>query len=281
MEGDFRPDADGDGVFDDGDDLCLGTPPGQEVDINGCAVYRFADNAFQIEVNSESCRSSNDGLIRVVVNATVASFDLNATLTGDGVNQSLDLSAANTFENLSAGTYRLCIDGMDGGNTYEQVCFDLEVTQPDVLQVQSQIEAALSQVVLEMSGAEEYEISLNGNVQTTQASSIRLSLVEGVNVLKVKTDKSCQGEFTKTIVIGQEATVAPNPVGAIGMIYLPQNLTELRARLYTLSGQLLVDRTLQAEAGLLQYPTAELSSGIYFLTLEAPFYTKTVKIIKP
>ena len=281
VEGDFRPDADGDGVFDDGDDLCLGTPPGQEVDINGCAVYRFADNAFQIEVNSESCRSSNDGLIRVVANATVAAFDLNATLTGDNVNQSLDLSSANTFENLSAGTYRLCIDGMDGGNTYEQVCFDLEVTQPDVLQVQSQIEAALSQVFLEMSGAEEYEITLNGNVQTTQASSIRLSLEEGVNVLKVKTDKSCQGEFAKTIVIGQEATVAPNPVGAIGMIYLPQNLTELRTRLYTLSGQLLVDRTLQAEAGLLQYPTAELSSGIYFLTLEAPSYTKTVKIIKP
>ncbi len=33
VEGTFRPDADNDGVFDDGDDLCLGTPEGVEVDL--------------------------------------------------------------------------------------------------------------------------------------------------------------------------------------------------------------------------------------------------------
>ena len=46
IEGDFRPDADLDGVFDDGDDLCPGTPQGTEVDTSGCPVYRFPKRKF-------------------------------------------------------------------------------------------------------------------------------------------------------------------------------------------------------------------------------------------
>ena len=280
VEGNFRPDADGDGVFDDGDDLCLNTPPGQEVDIDGCAVYRYPDNAFQVEVTSEACRTSNDGVITVNRAASIASYTASATLSGNGVNQTLDLTVTDSFTNLAAGTYRLCMNGTDGTNTLEEVCFDVVIDEPDPLSVQPQIEAALSQVVLDMSGSDEYEIILNGQSQTTQANSVRLSLKEGVNTLVVKTKKSCQGVFEKTIVIGQDAVVAPNPVGAVGLIYLPQNLGPIRTQLFTLSGQLIGERTLQADAGVLEYPTDELSSGIYLLSLEATNYTKTVKIIK-
>ncbi|MWD31066.1 hypothetical protein E0K89_026910, partial [Aquicoccus sp. SCR17] len=65
VEGNFRPDEDEDGVFDDGDDLCLGTPKGVEVDTNGCAVYRFAADNFEVEITSETCRSNNDGSVVV------------------------------------------------------------------------------------------------------------------------------------------------------------------------------------------------------------------------
>ena len=131
-----------------------------------------------------------------------------------------------------------------------------------------------------MSGAAEYQIRLNGDEQLTQAGSIRLSLQEGVNVLRVKTSKSCQGTFEKTIVLGQQAVVSPNPVGANAQIYLPQNLTEVKTSLFTTTGQLIAERILFAEGGQLIYPAQELSSGIYLLKIEAPAYSKTLKIIK-
>ena len=279
-EGEFRPDADGDGVFDDGDDLCLNTPPGQEVDLDGCAVYRFAQDAFQIELSSEVCRNTNDGAITITRNANLSTVSLTATLTGDNVNESLVLGASSGFENLAAGTYRLCIDGTQGVNVYEQACFDLEISEPDPLTVSSRVDSARSEVILEMSGAAEYQIKLNGDEQLTQAGSIRLSLKEGVNVLQVNTSKSCQGTFNKIIVIGQQAVVSPNPIGAIAQIYLPQNLTEVKTSLFTTTGQLIAERILFAEGGQLIYPAQELSSGIYLLKIEAPAYSKTLKIIK-
>jgi len=65
VEGILRPDDDQDGVFDDGNDLCLGTPKGVEVDVNGCAIYRFASDNFNIKVQSESCRNNDDGSIEI------------------------------------------------------------------------------------------------------------------------------------------------------------------------------------------------------------------------
>ena len=280
VEGEFRPDADGDGVFDDGDDLCLNTPAGQEVDLDGCAVYRFAQDAFQIELTSEACRNTNDGSVSIIRNGNLASFSLTATLTGDNVNQSLALGATTDFDNLPAGTYRLCIDGVDGANVYEQACFDLEITEPDPLNVSSRVDTALSQVVLDLSGAPEYQIVLNGQEQTTQASSIRLPLNDGVNTLLVKTTKSCQGSFEKTIVLGQEAVISPNPVGSTAQIFLPQNLSTVRVTLVNTTGQVIASQLMNAEGGELLYPAQELSSGIYFLRLEAPAYSKTLKIIK-
>src|SRR5690606_4805685 len=64
-EGSFRPDLDGDGVFDDGDDLCPGTPKGVEVDVHGCAVYRFPVDNFGLSVQGESCRDADNGTITI------------------------------------------------------------------------------------------------------------------------------------------------------------------------------------------------------------------------
>ena len=51
IEGEFRPDDDEDGVFDDGPDLCLGTTlESDEVDASGCTVNRFPNNNFSIAI---------------------------------------------------------------------------------------------------------------------------------------------------------------------------------------------------------------------------------------
>ena len=101
VEGAYRPDEDEDGVFDDGDDLCLGTPKGVEVDTNGCAIYRFASDNFEIEIESETCRTSNNGTI------TITPFDTSITYTAvlDGAEgtQSVDFTDSQTFDNLTAG----------------------------------------------------------------------------------------------------------------------------------------------------------------------------------
>ncbi|NNK11926.1 MAG: proprotein convertase P, partial [Flavobacteriaceae bacterium] len=71
VEGVFRPDADEDNVFDDGDDLCLGTPPNTEVNADGCPVYRFEQDNFNISLTSESCITSNDGQIDITANTSL------------------------------------------------------------------------------------------------------------------------------------------------------------------------------------------------------------------
>lgn len=124
VEGDVRPDADNDGVLDDGDDLCLGTPEGVQVDANGCPVLVFPDDNFTTNVQNESSRDANDGAIRI--NALEVN-DYTISITGNGVMVDTSFSDGYNLENLSAGTYTVCINAVDNGVMFEESCFDVVV----------------------------------------------------------------------------------------------------------------------------------------------------------
>ena len=116
VEGAFRPDADNDGVFDDGDDLCLGTPEGVEVYLTGCPVYRFAKNNFSVSLNSEACRNSDDGSINITA---LESLDYEISVSGNGVNVSDNFTDTYTLGNLMSGNYTVCIGPTDEALVYE------------------------------------------------------------------------------------------------------------------------------------------------------------------
>ena len=167
VEGEFRPDADGDGVFDDGDDLCLGTPPGAEVDANGCEVFRFPENRFLITTFSESCIGLSDG--RIVVGATEP-FNYTLQLQGDGVDITETFSNSYEAEGLSSGSYSICIGGTDGTNQYEEQCFQVNVGSPEPLSVVATPSPDYTFVELQLEGSEFFVITLNGRTQTVKGS---------------------------------------------------------------------------------------------------------------
>ena len=123
-KGGFRPyraDEDNDDIFD-GDDLCLDTPEGAEIDINGCPVYRFAPDNFSVKTKN-SCKDSNSGSIEI---DALLSMDYTITVRGEGndVNLTADFTDSHKIEDLKAGRYNVCIVGTDGNTIYEKHCFE-------------------------------------------------------------------------------------------------------------------------------------------------------------
>lgn len=276
VEGAYRPDEDEDGVFDDGEDLCLGTPKGVEVDTNGCAIYRFASDNFEIEIESETCRTSNNGSI------TVTPFDTSITYTAvlDGAEgtQSVDFTDSQTFDNLTAGEYALCITGTNGLITYQEVCFHAVVTQPDVLDIDALVDSGI--VTVDLSGATFYNVELNGLVTQTEDSKIQLDLQEGKNVLRVYSNLPCQGVVEKTLFYSSRPILSPNPVEAVTEVYLGGYQGDVLLQIFTANGRLVLTdhRTVYGEN--LQLDLSNLSKGIYYLSMEKAGAKEMFKLVK-
>lgn len=277
-EGEFRPDADQDGVFDDGPDLCLGTPAGSQVDTSGCPILVVPASNYRIEARSESCRSSNDGAIIVNVESALS---YTATLSGNGVNSTTDFTAPSfSLNNLSAGTYNLCIVATDGSLVAAEQCFDVVIEEPEVLSVSSKASLDGSVVDLELEGASLYSIALNGVVSQIEEATISLNLKPGLNTLKVSTNLPCQGSYEAQFLFSEDALVYPNPFDEVVTIFFGRALGEVDIRVFSANGRLVVGRKYSVNATELELDFSALSAGMYFIQFEAENIKGTSKVIK-
>lgn len=278
VEGEFRPDADGDGVFDDGDDLCLGTPPGTEVGTDGCPVFRFPPDNFTVTVQSETCSNNNDGSIQV--DAVDTSLTYSIVTTGNGVNDTASFTDSYLLENLSAGTYMMCITGTDGTNDYEEFCLDVVINEPQPLSVSSQISVTGEQLTLTMQGGSLYNVELNGIMIQTSASEISLDLIKGVNTLKVSTNLPCQGTFEEQFFTADGPIVAPNPFDNGTKVFLGLEVTQLRVSVHTADGRLVSEIDYTVNGAELDLDFVGLPSGMYFVRLDGNGIKETFKVLK-
>jgi subtilisin-like proprotein convertase family protein len=276
-EGEFRPDEDNDGVFDDGDDLCLNTPDGQEVDANGCAVYRFDESNFSIEIDSETCIDNNDGEIRIEAST---SLNYTATITSDSLDQVSTFTSSYSLENLEAGSYSICITGTNGTITYEEYCFDVVVSEPEELSVTSNVSASENQVDLSLSGSDEYTIELNGVSSQVSSDQVTLDLNEGVNTLKVSTGLTCQGVYEDTIIIVDEAYIAPNPASTQTTIYTGIAYDNCEVQIFVINGGLVKVVAFENSSSTLDLEVSNLPKGVYLVKLTGDNIRKTFKLIK-
>ena len=277
VEGDFRPDDDEDGVFDDGDDLCLGTPLGQEVDASGCAIYRFTQENFNVSLESESCRPNNDGAIRIVPKVFL---DYEITVNGNGVNTTDNFTNSYNLTNLSAGTYDICITGTDGTISYEPFCLEVVITEPAPLSVTSKVSLQASQVVLDLEGAKGYYVELNGFTVYTAEKQFSLDLSKGINFLKVYTDIPCQGIYEEEILVSDGPLVFPNPFHDFIEIYFDIPTQRATMQLFSSDGRLLRTDKLQDGVSSQEYDLSMLPVGMYYLQYESRGTKKTTKILK-
>ncbi|MGB5498960.1 MAG: reprolysin-like metallopeptidase [Maribacter sp.] len=277
VEGAFRPDADNDGIFDDGDDLCLGTPEGVEVDLTGCPVYRFASNNFSVSLNSEACRNSDDGSINIT---TLESLDYEISVSGNGVNVSDNFTDTYTLGNLQAGTYNVCIGGTNGALVYEEHCFEVVITQPDVLNVTSITSFNGKRTVLTLEGSDLFNIELNGVVIQTTESEFTVNLKDGNNSLKVFTNLPCQGVYEERIFLSEKPIVYPNPFVSATNVFLGADIDEVAIEVFTVDGRLVWKQTFEVNGLELPLDFSIYPSGIYFIKFDGENIKGTSKVIK-
>ncbi|MFH6602712.1 reprolysin-like metallopeptidase [Maribacter algicola] len=277
VEGEFRPDADKDGVFDDGDDICLGTPEGAEVNSEGCEIFRFPSNNFSVELTSESCRNQNDGAIDISATLPV---DYAITITGPGTDLSDDFTSSFSTSNLSAGTYNVCITGTEGAKQYEPNCFEVIITEPQPIGVSSKTDLKSEQITLTLEGAEIFYIELNGESIQTQAKEITLGLKDGYNKLKVSTAQVCQGIYEEEFFISSRPLIYPNPFTEYTNIFVRSGLKNIKVSIFTADGRLVKSTVYQNNDTETALNFQGLPSGMYYVKFEGPEIKMATKVIK-
>ena len=277
IEGEFRPDADKDGIFDDGEDLCLDTPPGVEVNASGCEVFRFPRNNFSFAIQSESCRNSNDGGIDITATLPI---DYSITIQGTGTDITEDFTSMFSSSNLSSGRYEVCITGTDAGKQYEPHCFEIVITEPDPLGVSSKTDFEGRQLTLNLEGADLFFIELNGESIQTQAKEITLDLKNGFNNLKVSTARTCQGVYVEDLFISDRPLVYPNPFDEFTKVFLQSGLKDLTIRIFTSDGRFVKSETFADTGTETTLYFSGLPSGIYYVKFEGPNIKVSTKVIK-
>lgn len=210
VEGILRPDADEDGVFDDGDDLCLDTPKGVKVDTHGCPIYELAFDHFSSVVKTQSCVGSSDGSIKIN-SASVMSYQIQ--LSGpNGFSRTANFTSSYELSNLSEGDYSYCITAISGATTYEPMCFTAHIGSPEPLSVLTAVLYDTKELELQLSGSSHYVLELNGKPISIRENRVKISLEEGVNKIKVSGDKACLGVYEEEIYFSKLPVAYPNPV---------------------------------------------------------------------
>lgn len=276
-EGDFRPDEDGDGVFDDGDDLCPDTPQGQEVDAFGCSLYRFENQNFTIGLESETCRDNNDGLLTIRAQQPL---NYEITVSGAGVNVTQGFTNLFVLGDLAGGVYDLCVTGTDGTIVYEPFCSQVVIAEPGILAVNAQVSLDGEELTIDMDGADGYTITWNDTVYQTQDSKIILGLDSGLNVLKVSTDLPCQGVFTEQFVRSDTPLVYPNPFKDTINLFFGNPGSTISAHIFTSDGRFVKSLSAQMDAKGTQLDLEFLATGLYFVQFSGNGVSGTAKIIK-
>ena len=277
VEGVFRPDADGDDVFDDGDDLCLGTPPDTEVNADGCPIYRFAPTNFIVGIESETCIENNDGILDI---DTVESLNYGITVVGNGVNETAAFTDTYQLTGLASGTYDVCISGNDGTNVFEEFCFEVVVTEPDPLQASLVVNQLSNEATLFLGGSILYNIELNGSLIQTTAEQYQLSLKNGLNIVKVTGSLECQGSFEEKVFIGAEPVLYPNPFDDNIKALLGSVNSQIEVGIYAPTGRLLRSKEYQVEDNMVSIDFDGLASGWYIITIKAENLTRSYKVLK-
>ena len=264
VEGQYRPDDDNDGVFDDGDDLCLGTPAGVDVDATGCPVYRFDPDQFDISLESERCVGSGDGIIRILASQPLE-YLLN--ITGNGLNRDAAFTSSYELGGLSEGSYRVCIEGTDGTIFYEPQCYDLVIGSPLPLSVLASQSVDGSELALGLEGAEGYLVTLNGQSRAVDTPQLALKLAPGPNTVKVEAIPACKGTYEAVFYYADRLAIAPNPFDDQLQVQVPETGSLMQLELFDVAGALLLSRQWIPNESRVSVPVPQLPPGLYLVRI--------------
>jgi hypothetical protein len=285
------PDADGDGVTDEEDpdddndgvedeyDFCPGTQPGTPVDVNGCDLLIIDSEEFRVSATSATCSNTSDGEIQVTALNQNYSYEVSVTGRSGVISLNANEGYTTSITGLSKGSYQVCFTVV-GDDIFEQ-CFTVYIDHPEALQVVSSYLEAKQALDLQIDGATEYYVELNGVLQTRRGSRISLALQKGMNRVRIYTDIECQGVIEEEIFVSEKLEYAPNPVEEDLNLYVGGVDSTVKLTINDLNGVLI--ESIEVRVPTSRVYTMNMSrynEGIYILTAEGATIRKTIKIIK-
>ena len=247
-----------------------------EVPQNLDVVYTLPVSNFTIKSTDVTCKGSGNGALQITATQTLS---YTATISGNNKTTTHPFNSVLAVNNLAAGTYNVCIT-INGQANYKQ-CFDLVIKEPKDLAVYSSLKNDGNTVVLKLEGSNFYKIDLNGQVITTTDQEISLPLIKGNNIVKISSDKTCQGVIERTFLTTNRISLYPNPVKDILYISTGSNESSLaKIEIHSLDGRLVHASQHIAAYGRVGVDLSKLSKGLHVLTLSIG-NTKTIhKVLK-
>ncbi|OKS87483.1 NHL domain-containing protein [Mucilaginibacter polytrichastri] len=232
---------------------------------------------FKISTTSVTCKGSNNGMITI---SPVQKLNYTATLTSNGLNKTYSFTGDVTIDQLSPGTYNVCITA--GGVANFNQCYDLVITEPKDLALYATVNKSVNTVTLSLNGSDVYNIQLNGALYTTHSNSITLPLIKGGNKLSVSTDKPCQGTVDQVINTKDEQAPYPNPFNNILYVNLGSaNIKICDIKIYGFSdARLRYNQTYNNTSGVVSIDASTLTTGFYSIHIIADGKESVYKIIK-
>jgi hypothetical protein len=267
-------DADNDGIPNE-DDICPATEFGATVDLFGCPIINLPNDNFNIVVTGETCLNSNNGKITIVAQEI---YNYTVSLERESFFQDYNFTNDVDIFNLLAGTYEMCIT-IEEWPDYE-ICYTIVITQPNPLEVFSSRAASGDYLSVNMTGGLNYNIEFNGETFTTFNPIVTLHLKQGLNTLKVSTDVACQGIYEEDIYVTDSALVFPNPFNDEINIFTESENEEISVKMYSMIGQLVLNKSQKAQSNTIKLNTTELEAGMYMMIIQSKTLNSTYKIIK-
>jgi len=248
----------------------------QNIAISGTVGFDLPATNFKITNTSATCKGSTNGAINIIAQQ---SLNYTATVTGSGAGTNYPFTSTVDINNLSAGTYNVCIT-VTGQPAYQQ-CFTSVITEPKDLSVYSTVIPSTNQLVLSLDGGDLYHITLNGVNSTTAAGQVTLNLKTGTNQLAVSTDKICQGTINKTIIIEDGVTLFPNPfTNSVSLDLGNDVIKNASIKIYNNVTKVVYDKQYINQSGIIQLDLSKLTQGVYIIELVADGKQGIHKIIK-
>jgi len=270
-------DDDQDGVLDK-DDKCLNTPLGAMVDTNGCEVFSLATDTFSVLATSASCIGQKNGAISISTSNKNYSYNLTIGNVNAGV-----LNKANNYsqkiENLAVGSYTITIR-VDGIANYERK-YEIKIGEPKALNAITSVDSFTSSLNINLKGAENYYINLNGLRTETVDSSINLPLQKGLNTLRITTDKDCQGAYNQEIFLSEETNVFPNPTSGPVQVFIQGSDAQAEITVNSINGTTNYQATHKIPISrIIDLDLSKLVAGIYLVKINSATVRSTSKLIK-
>jgi hypothetical protein len=230
--------------------------------------WSVLDTKFTITTSSETCPDQNNGKVTIV-----ADFEEDYKVSFNGTNK--NFVKETSFEDIQPGVYELCIS-INGKPSMQ--CFNLEIKETAPISSKSSLSKNKLAINIE-EGTAPFSVYVNNEIAfETYAPSFSVDVNQG-DVVKVKSNKDCEGEVIKPIDFYGSIIPYPNPTTGDFQFALPISDGEVYIELYNIHSQQISSKLYTIESGKINLSLKNKPAGIYFAKIlsKEPINVKIVK----